>query len=86
MSSPKSRFVLPAVAAAAAAQPGAVGRGVIGMAEGQASRPLASGIAIAGAGFDIYSAFIARGSEVMFPANTAVRVSLGGRGAGTGQG
>jgi hypothetical protein len=42
----------------------------------QASRTLASGIAITGAGFSIYTNFIARGEDVVLPVNTAVRISL----------
>lgn len=100
ISSPKTRFIFPAIAAGAAAlsfhqdynaqgipdqdywgraQSGVVGLGLVGMVVAQAARPLASGIAIAGAGFSIYNTFIARGSEVTLPANTPVRVSMGER-------
>jgi len=100
-SSPKTRFIFPAISAAVAglsfhqdynsqgvpdqdiggrAESGAVGLGLIGTVVAQAARPLASGIAVAGAAFSIYSTFIARGEEVVLPANTPVRVSLGTRG------
>jgi hypothetical protein len=41
---------------------------------------LASGIAFSGAGFSVYSNFIARGEDVVLPVNTPVRISLGRRG------
>ena len=63
------------------AESGAVGLGLIGTVVAQASRPLASGIAFAGAGFSFYSTFIARGAEVVLPANTTVKVSLRPRGS-----
>jgi hypothetical protein len=99
-SSPKTRFIFPAIAAAAAglsfhqdynaqgipdqdiggrAESGAVGLGLIGTLLAQASRTLASSIAIAGAGFSVYTTFIARGEDVVLPANTPVKVSLGRR-------
>ncbi len=53
-SSPKTRFIFPAVAST-----------------------LASSIAITGAGFSVYSNFIARGEDVVLPANTPVKISLG---------
>lgn len=102
--SPKTRFIFPALAAAAAglsfhqdynaqgvpdqdiggrAEAGAVGLGLIGTVVAQASRALASSIAITGAGFSIYSTFIARGKDVILPANTPVKVSLGARGGGS---
>jgi hypothetical protein len=102
-SSPKTRFIFPAVAVAAAglsfhqdynaqgvpdrdmggrAESGAVGLGLIGTLVGQASRTLASSIAIVGAGFSVYSNFIARGEDVVLPANTPVKVSLKTRGGG----
>jgi len=43
------------------------------------SRTLASSIAFTGAGFSVYSTFIARGEDVVLPINTPVRVSLGTR-------
>lgn len=61
------------------AESGAVGLGLIGTVIAQASRPLASSIAIAGAAFSIYSTFIARGANVIFPANTVLKVSLKAR-------
>ncbi|MFN7924225.1 MAG: hypothetical protein U0Q16_29255 [Bryobacteraceae bacterium] len=100
VSRPKSRFIVPALATAAAglsfhqdynaqgvpdqdywgrAQSGAAGMGLVGMAVGQASRKLASGIAIAGAGMGIYSTLIARGAEVEFPVHTLIRINLGER-------
>jgi hypothetical protein len=63
------------------AESGAVGLGLIGTIVAQISRPLASSIAIAGAGFGVYSTFIARGRDVVLPENTPLRVSLGSRGA-----
>ena len=100
-SSPKSRFIFPAIAAVAAglsfhqdynaagvpdmdiagrAESGAVGLGLIGTVLAQTSRTVASSIAFAGAGFSIYSTFIARGEDVVLPANTPVKVSLKPRG------
>ena len=61
------------------AESGAVGLGLIGTVLAQTSRPLASGIAFAGAAFSVYSTFIARGEEVVLPANTPLRVSLKAR-------
>jgi hypothetical protein len=58
------------------AEAGGVGLGLIGTLLAQTSRPLASGMAVVGAGFSVYSTFIARGQDVFLPANTAVRVSL----------
>lgn len=99
-SSPKTRFIFPAIAVAVAglsfhqdynsqgvpdqdiggrAESGAVGLGLIGTLLAQASRALASSIAIAGAGFSVYSTFIARGEDVVLPANTPVKVSLRAR-------
>ncbi|MBZ5591538.1 MAG: hypothetical protein LAP39_04840 [Acidobacteriia bacterium] len=98
-SSPKSRFIFPAIAVAVAglsfhqdynaqgvpdqdiggrAESGAVGLGLIGTALAQASRSLASSIAFAGAGFSVYSTFIARGKDAVLPANTPVRISFRG--------
>ena len=105
--SPKTRFIFPALAIAAAglsfhqdynaqgvpdqdlagrAESGAVGFGLIGTLLAQASRTLASGIAFAGAGFSVYSNFIARGQDVVLPANTPVKVSLRARGGEGGGG
>ena len=67
------------------AESGAVGLGLIGTVLAQASRPLASGIAFSGAGFSIYSTFIARGADVVLPANTPIRISLSSRDAGGGR-
>lgn len=99
--SPKTRFIFPAIAMAVAglslhqdynaqgvpdqdmggrAESGAVGLGLIGTLLAQASRTLASGIAFTGAGFSVYSTFIARGEDVVLPVNTPVKVSLGARG------
>ncbi len=96
-SSPKTRFIFPAIAVAVAglsfhqdynsqgvpdhdwggrAESGAVGLGAIGTLVAQAARPLASSIAIAGAGFSVYSTFIARGVNVVLPANTPVKVGI----------
>jgi hypothetical protein len=61
------------------AESGAVGLGLIGTLVAQISRELASSIAIAGAGFGVYSTFIARGKDVVLPANTPLRISLGSR-------
>ena len=58
------------------AESGAVGLGLIGTVLAQTSRTLASGLAFTGAGFSAYSTFIARGDEVILPANTPVTVSL----------
>ena len=98
--SPKTRFIFPAISAAVAglsfhqdfnsqgvpdadsggrAESGAVGLGLIGALAAQASRPLASTIAIAGAAFSVYSNFIARGNDVVFPVNTPIEVSLEAR-------
>jgi hypothetical protein len=62
------------------AESGAVGLGLIGTVLAQTSRTVASSIAIAGAGFSVYSTFIARGEDVVLPANTPVKVSLKPRG------
>jgi len=106
-SSPKTRFIFPAIAVAVAglsfhqdynaqgvpdqdiggrAESGAVGLGLVGTLLAQTSRILASGIAFTGAGFSVYSTFIARGEDVVLPANTPVKVSLRTRGAGAGRG
>ena len=68
------------------AESGAVGLGLVGTFLAQASRPLASGIAFAGAGFSVYSNFIARGADVNLPANTPVKVSLKARDGETAAG
>jgi hypothetical protein len=62
------------------AESGAVGLGLIGTLLAQTSRTLASSIAFAGAGFSVYSNFIARGEDVILPENTPVIVSLRTRG------
>jgi hypothetical protein len=101
VTSPKTRFIFPAIAMAVAglsfhqdynaqgvpdrdmagrAESGAVGLGLIGTVLAQTSRTLASGIAFTGAGFSVYSTFIARGEDVVLPVNTPVKVSLGARG------
>ena len=62
------------------AESGAVGLGLIGTLLAQVGpRALASGIAITGAAFSVYSTFIARGEDVVLPANTPVKVSLRAR-------
>jgi len=103
VSSPKTRFIFPAIAVAVAglsfhqdynaqgvpdqdiggrAESGAVGLGLIGTLLAQAGpRALASSIAIAGAAFSVYSTFIARGADVVLPANTPVKISLKARGS-----
>ena len=107
VTSPKTRFIFPAVAAAVAglslhqdynsqgipdqdiggrAESGAVGLGLIGTVVAQASRTLASSIAFAGAGFSLYSTFIARGADVLLPVNTPVKISLAPRGGESGGG
>jgi hypothetical protein len=53
--------------------------GLIGSLIAQASRPLASTIAIAGAAYSVYANFIARGNDVVFPLNTPIEVSLAAR-------
>ena len=66
------------------AESGAVGLGLIGTLLAQASRTLASSIAIAGAGFSVYSTFIARGEDVVLPSNTPLTVSIRARGGDVG--
>jgi hypothetical protein len=106
--SPKTRFIFPAIAVAVAglslhqdynaqgvpdqdiggrAESGAVGLGLIGTLLAQSSRTLASSIAFTGAGFSVYSTFLARGEDVVLPVNTPVTVGLRARGdeAGGGQ-
>jgi hypothetical protein len=106
-SSPKTRFIFPAIAVAVAglslhqdynaegvpdqdivgrAESGAVGLGLIGTLLAQSSRTLASSIAFTGAGFSVYSTFIARGEDVVLPANTPVKVSISARGSEAGGG
>jgi hypothetical protein len=70
------------------AESGAIGLGLIGTLVAQAGgRGWASGIAIAGAGFSVYSTFLARGQNVVLPLNTPVQISLGARdGAAPGSG
>lgn len=68
------------------AESGAVGLGLIGTLLAQTSRAVASSIAFTGAGFSVYSNFIARGQDVVFPVNTPVQVSLGARGGEAGGG
>jgi hypothetical protein len=96
-SSPKTRFIFPAIAVAVAglslhqdynsqgvpdrdiaghAESGAVGLGLIGTVVAQISRSVASSIAFTGAGFSVYSNFIARGQDVVLPLNTPVKVSF----------
>ncbi len=100
-SSPKTRFIFPAIAATFAglslhqdynaqgvpdqdiggrAESGAVGLGLIGALLAQTSRALASSMAFTGAGFSVYSTFIARGENLVLPADTPVVVSVGVRG------
>ena len=102
--SPKTRFIFPALAIAAAglsfhqdynaqgvpdqdiagrAESGAVGLGLIGTLLAQTSRTLASSIAFTGAGFSVYSTFIARGQDAVLPANTPLTISLKSRGGPT---
>ncbi len=97
VSSPKTRFIFPAIAATVAglsihqdynsqgvpdqdiggrAESGAVGLGLIGTVLAQASRPLASSMAFTGAGFSLYSNFLARGAEVALPAGTRMEITL----------
>jgi len=107
VASPKTRFIFPAIATAAAglsfhqdynsqgvpdrdsggrAESGAVGFGLVGTLVAQLGpRALASGIAVAGAAFSIYTELIARGANVVLPANTPLKVNLAARG-GTGDG
>jgi hypothetical protein len=61
------------------AESGAVGLGLVGTVVAQASRELASTIAFTGAAFAVYSALIARGNDVVLPANTQLEISLGAR-------
>jgi len=98
--SPKTRLIFPAVAAAVAglsfhqdfnsqgvpdqdlggrAESGAIGLGLIGTLVAQASRSLASTIAVTGAAFSLYSNFIARGADVVLASNTPIEISLAAR-------
>jgi len=62
------------------AESGAVGLGLIGTLVAQIGpRAVASGIAVAGAAWSVYATFIARGANVVLPANTAVRINLKAR-------
>jgi hypothetical protein len=61
------------------AESGAVGLGLIGMVLAQTSRTLASSIAFTGAGFSVYKTFLARGEDVVLPANTPIKVSISTR-------
>jgi hypothetical protein len=63
------------------AESGAVGLGLIGTILAQTSRTLASGIAFTGAAFSVYSTFLARGEDVVLPANTPLKVSFKSRGS-----
>lgn len=58
---------------------------LVGMALGMAVRSRAFGYSMGayGAGMSVYSHFIARGSEVVFPKNTAMEIGIGTRGSGT---
>ncbi|HTQ57989.1 MAG TPA: hypothetical protein VMI94_26160 [Bryobacteraceae bacterium] len=67
---------VPDADSAGRAESGAVGLGLVGAAVAQLSRPLASGIAIAGAAFSLYTNVLGRGAEVDLPVNTPVEVSL----------
>ena len=58
---------------------------LVGMALGMAVRSRALGYSMGayGAGMSVYSHFIARGSEVVFPKNTAMQIGIGTRSPGT---
>ncbi len=58
---------------------------LVGMVVGAAARSRAFGITLGayGAGMSVYSHFIARGREVVFPKNTAMQIGIGTRGATT---
>lgn len=64
------------------AESGAVGLGLIGTVLAQTSRTLASSIAFTGAGFSVYSTFLARGQDMILPANTPLTISLRARQGG----
>jgi hypothetical protein len=71
---------VPDLDSAGRAESGAVGLGLIGTVLAQIGpRREASAIAIMGAAFSIYTTFIARGEDVVLPADTPVTVSLGAR-------
>ncbi len=71
---------VPDLDSAGRAESGAVGLGLIGTALAQIGpRREASAIAILGAAFSFYTTFIARGQDVVLPADTPVTVSLGAR-------
>jgi hypothetical protein len=57
---------------------------LVGMALGMAvrSRGLGYSMGAYGAGLSVYSHFIARGNEVVFPKNTAMQIGIGTRGSG----
>jgi hypothetical protein len=65
---------------------GAGGFKLVGMALGLVvqSRALGYTMGAYGAGMSVYSHFIARGHEVVFPKNTAMEIGIGRRQAGTG--
>lgn len=102
-SSPRTRFIFPALAVAATglsfhqdynaqgvpdqdiagrAESGAVGLGLIGTLLAQTSRTLATSIAFTGAGFSVYSTFLARGQDMILPANTPLTIGLKARRGG----
>lgn len=58
---------------------------LVGMVVGAAARSRAFGITMGayGAGMSVYSHFIARGREVVFPKNTAMQIGIGTRAATT---
>jgi hypothetical protein len=62
------------------AESGAVGLGLVGTVLAQTSRTVASGIAFTGAAFSVYSTFLARGEDVVLPANTPIVVGFKSRG------
>jgi hypothetical protein len=64
---------------------GANGFKLVGMALGLAVRSRALGYTMGayGAGMSVYSHFIARGQEVVFPKNTAMEIGVGTRKEGT---
>jgi hypothetical protein len=71
---------VPDVDSGGRAESGAVGLGLIGTVLAQIGpRREASAIAILGAAFSIYTTFVARGEDVVLPADTPLTVSLGAR-------
>jgi hypothetical protein len=71
---------VPDLDSAGRAESGAVGLGLIGTVLAQIGpRREASAIAIMGAAFSIYTTFIARGKDVVLPADTPLTVSFGAR-------